>query len=196
MQLTQQVIRDPSKRSDADRQRARARAPGLKRRYEAQRTGARAAVRWARSQIGKHEKPANSDWGHPVQDWILFTGYGGPVFWCGCFVAFAVVKKGGADVPHRIRLGSHYDIIEDARGGRNGFERAVSVNHAKPGDIATFQFSTGGHIGLVVGPMKNGMIHTIDGNTTASNGTDLHGGEVAEHRRPVSLVTCVGRLHY
>lgn len=198
VQLTQELIRDPSQRSAADRQRARAREPGLKRRYEAQRSGAKAAVRWARVQArrGVHETPANSDWGHPVQDWILFTGYHSPQPWCGCFVAFATVKKGGANVPHRIRLGFDQYIIDDARHGRNGFERAVSVNHAKPGDIATFQFPTGGHIGLVVGPTRNGMIHTIDGNTTASDGTDLHGGEVAEHKRPVGLVTCVGRLHY
>jgi hypothetical protein len=40
------------------------------------------------------------------------------------------------------------------------------------------------------------MIHTIDGNTSASNGSNNNGGEVAEHRRPVSQVTCVGRLRY
>ena len=40
------------------------------------------------------------------------------------------------------------------------------------------------------------MIHTIDGNSSASNGSDNNGGEVAEHRRNTSLVTCVGRLNY
>lgn len=193
VQLAQQLIRHPSELSAEDHQRARDREPELKRRYEARRVGARAAVRWARSKIGVHEKPAESNWGHPVQDWILFTGYDGPVFWCGCFVAFAVVKKGGAKVPERIRLGFDHHINEDAHAGKNGFERAVDVHHAKPGDIATFNFR---HIGLVVGPTKNGMIHTIDGNTTASDGSNNNGGEVAEHRRPVDLVTCVGRLRY
>ena len=69
----------------------------------------------------------------------------------------------------------------------------MSVNDAKRGDIATFNFH---HIGLVAGPTKNGMIHTIDGNTTASDGTNNNGGEVAAHRRPVSEVTVVGRLRY
>jgi hypothetical protein len=192
-QLAQRLIRDPSKLSEADRQRAREREPELKRRHEAQRAGANAAVRWARSKIGVHEKPAGSNWGHPVQDWILFTGYSGHEPWCGCFVAFAVVKKGGAKVPERIRLGFDQYINEDAQAEKNGFERAVHVNDARPGDIATFNFR---HIGLVVGATKNGMIHTIDGNTSATDGSNNNGGEVAEHRRPVSSVTCVGRLRY
>jgi len=83
VQLTQQLIRDPSKLSAEDHQRANDREPALKRRYEARQAGGRAAVRWARSKIGVHEKPAGSNWGHPVQDWIKFTGYENPVFWCG-----------------------------------------------------------------------------------------------------------------
>lgn len=191
--LTQHLIRNPSDLSAEDRQRASARQADLKRRYEARRNGARAAVRWARSKIGVHENPPGSNWGLPVQTWIQFTGYDGPVFWCGCFVAYAVVHNGGANVPERIRLGFHEYINEDARAGRNGFLRAVSVQDARPGDIATFSFK---HIGLVVGPTKDGMIHTIDGNTSATDGSNNNGGEVAEHRRPVSQVTCVGRLDY
>ncbi|MDR2985259.1 MAG: hypothetical protein LBV34_10500 [Nocardiopsaceae bacterium] len=193
VQLTQQLIRDPSRLNAAQRQRAVARAPELRSRYEARKQGARAAVRWARSKIGAHENPAGSNWGQPVQDWITFTGYDGPVFWCGCFVAYAVVKKGGANVPERIRLGYDEYIIDDARAGRNGFERAVSAEQARPGDIATVSFR---HIGLVVGRTKDGLIHTIDGNTSASDGSNPNGGQVAEHRRPVSEVTCVGRLRY
>src|SRR6266516_4261318 len=190
VQLTQQLIRHPSGLSAEDRQRASAREPELKRRYEAWQAGARAAVRWARLKARKrvHESPPLSNWGHPVQDWIKFTGYGGPVFWCGCFVAVAVVEKGGAEVPHKIRLGFDHYINADARNGENGFEREVSVNDAKPGDIATFNFR---HIGLVVGPTRNGMIHTIEGNTSASDGSNNNGGEVAEHQRPVSEVTVV-----
>jgi hypothetical protein len=193
IQRTQELIRDPSGVSAQDRQRADERRPILERRFEARETGAKAAVRWARSQIGVHEQPPLSNWGHPVQDWITFTGYSGPTLWCGCFVAFAVVEKGGAEVQQRIRLGFDQYINEDARACRNGFERAVPAGDARPGDIATFNFR---HIGLVVGPTRNGMIHTIDGNTSAADGTNNDGGEVAEHQRPVNLVTCVGRLRY
>lgn len=51
-------------------------------------------------------------------------------------------------------------------------------------------------MGLVAGPTKDGMIHTIEGNTTASDNTNNYGGEVAGHQRPVSEVTVVGRLRY
>ena len=192
-QLSQQLIRDPSGLSAEDRQRRRARKPILKRLYEAQQAGAKAAVKWARKQIGTTEHPKGTNWGHPVQDWITFTGYNGAVKWCGCFVAYAVVEKGGAQIPTRIRLGLDTAINEDARAGRNGFERDVKVENAKPGDIATFDFH---HIALVAGPTRNGMIHTVDGNTSASNGSNNNGGEVAEHRRPVSQVSVVGRLSY
>jgi len=193
VQLTQRLIRDPSKRNAAELQRAAGREPELKRRHEARGSGAGAAVKWARSKIGVHENPPSSNWGKPVQEWITFTGYDGPVPWCGCFAAFAVVKMGGAKVPERMRLGFHEYIIEDARAGRNGFERAVTVDRARPGDIAVFSF---GHIGLVVGRTKDGLIHTIDGNTSATDASSNNGGEVAEHRRSTSLVSCVGRLHY
>jgi hypothetical protein len=199
-QRAQQLIRHPSGLSAEERQRAHDREPALKRRYEAQHRGARAAVRWAHIQARRrvHEHPDGSNWGHPVQDWIKFTGYPGHVAWCGCFVAFAVVKKGGANVPKRIHLGYDQDIIDDVRAGRNGFQRAVSVHHAKPGDIATFLLPPDNdpHIGLVVGPTRNGLIHTIDGNTTTTDGSSSHGGAVAEKWRPVSQVTIVGRLHY
>jgi hypothetical protein len=192
-QQNQELIRDPSGLSPEDRQRRRSRKPLLKRRYEAQQAGAKAAVSWARKQIGTTEHPKGSNWGHPVEDWMTFTGYGGPVFWCGCFVAYAVIEKGGARIPERIRLGLDTDINADAPAGRNGFERAVSVNDARAGDIATFNCR---HIALVAGPTRNGLIHTIDGNSSASNGSNNNGGEVAEHKRSANLVTYVGRLRY
>jgi hypothetical protein len=196
-QGAQKRIRHPEQSSEADRRRARMREPQLKEQFERRKRGSRAAVRWARSKIGKHESPAGSNWGLPVQKWITFTGYDGPVLWCGCFVCFAVVNRGGADVPNRIRLGFDGYVIDDAQNERNGFQGAVSPSAARAGDIATFDFGEGRrHIALVAGPTRNGMIHTIDGNTSRDDGTNPNGGEVAEHRRPVSLVTCVGRLRY
>jgi hypothetical protein len=192
-QLSQQLIRTPAQLSPDDKMRAQEREPDLKRRYVARHTGARAAVRWARSQIGKHEHPFESNWGRPVQDWITYTGFDFPVEWCGCFVAVAVVKKGGALVPERKRLALDTAINADAANGHNGFERAVSPSDAQKGDVVTFDFH---HIGLVAGPTKNGMVHSIDGNTTAADGTNPHGGQVTEHFRPVSDVAIVGRLRY
>ena len=192
-QLTQQLIRDPRGRTTEDKKRATARRPILERRFEARKKGGTAAVKWARSKVGVHEDPKGSNWGGQVKDWITFTGYDFPVFWCGCFVAFAVIEKGGANVSQRIRLGFHLHITDDARNGVNGFERDVDPVNAQPGDIATFHFE---HIALVAKPSSDGMIHTIDGNTSATNGSNNNGGEVAAHSRPFSDVLCVGRLRY
>ena len=38
------------------------------------------------------------------------------------------------------------------------------------------------------------MIHTIDGNTSAKDGSNNNGGEVAPHSRPFSDVLAVGAL--
>ena len=122
----------------------------------------------------------------------MFTGFDFAVEWCGCFVAFAVVKKGGAEVPNPKRLALDTAINADASAGRNGFERVVSVNDAKRGELPRSTSITSASWPAD----KNGMIHTIDGNTTASDGTNNNGGEVAAHRRPVSEVTVVGRLRY
>src|SRR5689334_22947228 len=67
--------------------------------------GPKSAVAWALSQVGVTEHPPNSNWGHPVQDWIKNTGYNGPVFWCGCFASEAVINHGKAKIPNRNRCG-------------------------------------------------------------------------------------------
>ena len=194
IQLSQQLIRDPSGLSPDDRRRRRARKPILKRRYEAQQGGAKEALKWARKQIGVTEHPKGSNWGHPVQDWITFTGYREPE---SSGAAASSLSPSSRRAAPRFRSGSGSastpTSMSDARAGRNGFERAVSVDNAKPGDIATFSFR---HIALVAGPTRNGMIHTIDGNSSASSGSNNNGGEVAEHKRSANVVTCVGRLHY
>ena len=65
---------------------------------------------------------------------IQFTGYTGPVFWCGCFACWVVCKLGGAKIPNRIRMGYAPYITADAQAGANGFT-AVPVVAAQPGDI-------------------------------------------------------------
>jgi len=62
--------------------RARKLKAARKRRKERNEGGAKAAVKWARAQKGKHESPPGSNWGEPVQTWIRNAGYGGPVPWC------------------------------------------------------------------------------------------------------------------
>lgn len=154
---------------------------------------AKKAVRWALGQQGVTEKPDGSNWGVPVQDWIKFTGYTFAVPWCGCFVARAVVGEGRADIPQRIRLGYNEYIVADAEAGRNGL-REVPIGSARLGDIVVFTFP---HIGLVRGKVKNGLLPTIEGNTSpTSSGSQANGGTVAAKNRPVSQVRLIARPEY
>lgn len=185
-------------------QRARARLKRLKvrlrealerfrRRKRKARKGGRGAVRWATSQEGITEKPDNSNWGHPVQDWIVRTGYSSPVPWCGCFAHEAVVEKGKAKIPYGIRLGYHGYIIDDARNGRNGL-KAVAFSEAKPGDIVAFSF---GHIGVVRDKPSGSSLPTIEGNTSPTDaGSQYNGGCVAARVRPSSQVAVIARPDY
>lgn len=151
------------------------------------------AVRWAMAQQGTTEKPDGSNWGLPVSKWIRFTGYSGPVPWCGCFVARAVVGEGKADIPTRIRLGYNEFIVADARARRNGLQE-VPIAKARPGDIVVFYFP---HIALVRGKPGHGVLPTIEGNTSPTNsGSQANGGTVAAKSRPLGDVRLVARPDY
>ena len=151
-------------------------------------------MKWARAQIGTIESPAYSNWGPEIGEWIKYTGYSGPVYWCGCFVCYAVVKIGGANIPQRIRLGYHLNIVADAKAGANGLH-AVSVADAQPGDIVAFDFQ---HIALVVEKYDgSGYLSTIDGNTSATDaGSQSNGGGVFPKRRAIGDVLVVARPSY
>ena len=92
------------------------RIPVLRKRLEAKRkSGGDKAIKAARGEIGQREQPIGSNWGGHVTDYITFTGYTSPVYWCGCFACWCVVKQGGAKIPARIRMGYGPYIIADAK---------------------------------------------------------------------------------
>ena len=183
----------------AVRKRMEERIPVLKHRLEAKRhNGAADAVKWAKAQVGKTESPANSNKGpYPITDCQVFTiGYDG-VPWCGCFVSLAA-SKGGASFPSKARLAYTPYICSDASAGINGLTK-VSTSAVKPGDFVVFNFDGGvpDHVGLAVGPFKNGLTDAIEGNTSSgSSGSQDNGGGVYHRQRPISQVACVARPDY
>jgi hypothetical protein len=188
---SQALIRRPQDRTDEQRDRAQRRRAKMLDRLRKAGDGLEKAVDWAESREGVGEIPNGSNWGHPVQDWILYTGYSSPVFWCGCFVCYAVCSIGGAKIPSRIRLGYDGHINTDARARVNGLE-AVPIDQARRGDIVTFDFN---HIALARGAPSGGYISTIDGNTSPPDAADTNnGGGVYPKRRPLSQVTTVARI--
>lgn len=152
----------------------------LRRRYS--KTAGEKAVEVGRKLIGVKEKPEGSNWGGLVEEFIRFTGYTGPVFWCGCYACWVVVKLGGAKIPNRIRLGFAPYITADALAGTNGL-KAIRAEDARPGDIACLW--GGKHIEVVAERPSGGQVRCIGGNTTAG-GQESNGGEVAENVRSLA----------
>lgn len=163
----------------------------LRKRYD--RSGGEKALAEARKLIGTTEHPDGSNWGGMVEEFIRFTGYTGPVYWCGCFACWCVVKVGGAKIPARIRLGYNGYIVSDAQSHSNGLV-AVGFSEARAGDIVTYTFP---HIG-VVDHVSGGVLHSVEGNTSAqgSSGSQSNGGQVAARTRSSSEVACIARPDY
>jgi hypothetical protein len=183
-EATQKLIRgrdltDDEKRAQSRRQTYRT---ALRKRYD--KSPGEKAIAKAEKLVGVHEEPAGSNWGGKVEDFIRFTGYTGPVFWCGCFAAWVAIKLGGAHIPSRIRIGYAPYITADALAHTNGL-KAVSVHKARPGDIGCLW--GGEHVVTVREPVNPGdtMVKTIEGNTSASHGYQSNGGEVAKKERPI-----------
>jgi hypothetical protein len=152
----------------------------LRKRY-AKSPGAQAIVK-SNGLVGVHEEPAGSNWGEKVGEMIRFTGYTGPVYWCGCCAAWIVIHLGGAKIPSRIRLGYAPYITADALARTNGL-RAVRVAEAQAGDLGSLW--GGEHVVTVRGPVRNGMVPTREGNTSSADGSQSNGGEIADKERPV-----------
>lgn len=162
----------------------------LRKRYS--RAGGEKALAEARRHVGVTEQPPGSNWGGMVERFIRFCGYAFPVYWCGCFACWCVIKGGGAKIPTPIRLGYDGYIIADANAGANGL-RAVSFDQARAGDIVVYRFN---HIGIV-DRVAGDTLFAIEGNTSSgSSGSQSNGGGVFARTRSRADVVCVARPDY
>lgn len=145
--------------------------------------GAEASLAFARKYIGVTEKPAGSNWGHPVQDWIKLAGYVGPVPWCGC-AANAFCMAGG--IPSGAGwIGYTPAIISHAKRGVGGWSWH-GTSSGKPGDLALFDTPGGDpavHVGMVEKKINNSTYQTIEGNTSSGSGSQSDGGGVFRRQR-------------
>lgn len=119
------------------------------------------ALQIAAGQVGQEEKPRNSNWGHPVQDYLLRVGINFPASWCMAFMYWCfdeAVKQLDRANP-LIRTG----------GVLNAYNKAIAkykiVGNPQAGDIFILDFGGGlGHTGIVEAVI-DGQLHTIEGNT-------------------------------
>jgi hypothetical protein len=188
----QTIVRTPEKRSPDQLARAKERQGQLERgpRYyddlakkvaPTTAKGPRAALAFAKSHLGVHESPANSNWGHPVQDWVALAGYTSPAPWCGCFVNACLVSAGlPSGAPWSI--GYCPAVKVHAQRGEGGWSWHTEGH---PGDVILYAGSDGiaEHQGLVLRWLGPGHAETIEGNTSKGDGSQSDGGIVAQRDR-------------
>jgi hypothetical protein len=159
----------------ARRARARARdaaaAPAMRERATAR------LERWAAR--GVRERPLGSDRVPALQrlarrlglaDW--YCGMGWP--WCAFAVFLTALEAGGRTAELGLRRGAFNAlytpaILAEAQAARSGM-RVVALSQAARGDLVLFDWSAGGdpvdHVGRLVRPPQNGVVATVDGNTS------------------------------
>lgn len=161
------------------------------------------ALRVAKTQVGTKEHPPESNRGDKVDVYEAACGFhfraivpghaveeGQP--WCACFVTYCLRqvdwKQSGWNLAY---VPSWVGTAHLAEHGLH----TIGPNAVEAGDIVTFDWEGNGvadHIGFAAGPVKNGSLATIEGNTSAGNNSN--GGEVQERVRSVSDVAAFIRV--
>jgi len=131
------------------------------------------------TQIGMKEDPIGSNWGNPVQDYLLSVGITFPASWCMAFVYWCVKQ---VDVINALkRTGGVLDQW-------NSVDASHKFQRPAPGDIFIMDHGGGlGHTGFVES-VDGDLIHTVEGNTNDS--VSREGYEVCRRIRHASK--CIG----
>lgn len=148
-----------------------------------------AALKEAITQIGQQEKPLASNWGHPVQDYLLSVGINFPASWCMAFVywCFLKTKEGTGESIPLIKTGGVLHAWETA-------DPANKIHEdPQPGDIFIMDFGKGlGHTGIVEA-VNGHTLSTIEGNT---NDTGSREGIEVCRRTRYDQKPIIGYLRY
>jgi len=133
---------------------------------------------WLDSYIGVHENPDGSNRGSPQPTGWQKRVYGTDgVPWCACFAVCSswdngVTGTGTAGVANNVSL------AKQGKGIYKGWTNDPSKVHA--GDHA---FIGSDHTGVIY---DRDTMTTVEGNTSASGGSQWNGGQVAKKTRPAS----------
>jgi cell wall-associated NlpC family hydrolase len=125
-----------------------------------------AAVTWAMSQVGTHER-STTNCSPKINRWERDMGLKVPPcrVWCGAFVHQAYMQAG---VRLSARLIDPDRSYGDAVAGRRGLE-AIALSQIRRGDIVFYAFRPGlraSHLALARGRPSNGSLDTVEGNTS------------------------------
>ena len=125
-----------------------------------------AAVRWAVSQVGTHER-GTTNCSPKIDRWQRDMGLKVPPcrVWCGAFVHQAFLQAG---VRLSRRLIDPDLAYGDAVAGRRGLKR-IRVSQIRPGDIVFYAFRPGlraSHLAIARERPRDGSLDTVEGNTS------------------------------
>jgi hypothetical protein len=188
---TQRVLRDPRKRTPAERARERLRRRKVRALRRAHSDGPGAAIAYIKEMAaeGIHEV-GSTNTGKQVDDWEAYFGLHAQP-WCGCFAGYAAKAVGGSQATTWFPYGP--SIIADARAGRNGI-REIRFEDAEPGDVLVLW--GGEHIATAMASPTGDSIATGEGNTSPNDGdSQADGGCVALKTRSRTDVSCVARVY-
>jgi hypothetical protein len=175
-------LRDPARRSLAERRRGEARThwrARLKHRFAAH--GPSLAVAYALRMAAEavHERPSGSNRGPRIDDWnrMVGTPLGPNAFWCGAFCNACLVAAGFTPMPF---MKSCIQIEQHARGSVDGWRFRSAGATPRKGWLALFtEKGVAGHVEIVV---KDGSpLQTVGGNTSSMNGSPSNGGGCFRH---------------
>jgi hypothetical protein len=192
-EATQRLIRNPQKRTDADRKREDNRKSRFQKLRKQHKEGLSAAVDAMIKHVGVKENPPESNMGpFPITACQAHFGLDHQP-WCGCCAGFFIeVECNGGQ-----HTGTWWpyagSIRTDAEAGKNGLED-INPAHAHKGCIATFFSGGDDHVGLVRADSENGILFTVEGNTSSAR-QDSDGGIIEIKERSFSEVTCVAVLN-
>lgn len=149
-------------------------------------------IRWAVAQQGKTEDPPGSN----RTPWGQEYGMNG-VAWCGIFGWAALKHGGGVDLRAVLGGGTEYTPRFAQLCERAGWPR-VRVDQARAGDFAFLGFRGGRegieHFALVRGQGSHpDGLRTVEGNTSAGDGSQTNGGAVALKERPARDIVVIYR---
>lgn len=123
------------------------------------------------------------------QKWL--QGPSTSVWWCMLFVSMVLDMNGQIDA-----IGG-FSYNTDITLGRNR-NRLVGLANARPGDIVIFNRDGGGtdHVGFVEKNLGNGVLQTIEGNTSSGAAGSQSAGNGVWRRRRSSSIAAIIRPAY
>lgn len=193
-ELNQRKLRNPQKFLDkADRVRQENRKPKWQKLRKEHRKGLDAAVQAMLKCKGTNEEPPSSNQGpFPINACQAWFGLERQP-WCGCCVGYFIESDKGAGLGKTGTWWPHAAFIRaDAEAGRNGLED-INPLFATLGCIGTLFDGGDDHVIFVTGKARNGLVPTVEGNTSSAL-QDADGGIVETKERPVGEFTCMAQL--